>query len=489
MPGVNVTTATRSGPQLAGRAPSSTFFVSGLTERGRVDRAYEVNSMAQYEREFGTRVSFGTIYDTLRTFFEEGGVRAYVVRVVGAAATIGTLTLSDGAGTPLPTLRFDAKGAGAWSAGLSVQVATGTVPDTFKVLVTYGDDVESYDNLASPAAAVTAINRRSRWVVVTNLGSATAAPDNNPAVTAATALTAGTDDRASVVSGDYVTALDARAPADLGDGLVAIPGQLASVVGLAVLDHVVATNRLAALALGQAATSADAVDAASQLRGLAGSEHVGLFYPWLKVPDGAGGTRDVSPEGFVAAARTRAHLETGPERAPGGAISQASYVVDVTSVVGRVAGDSLDNAGVSVIRPIPGGGIRLYGWRSLSDDIDNYALLTGRDMLNYLEVEGERRLEQFVFRTVDARGHLFSDIAAELIGLVEPIRVRGGLYELFSGDGAQVDPGYAVNTSETVNTPQRLALNEVNAELGVRVSPTGAIINLLITKAGLTASL
>lgn len=489
MPGVNVTTATRSGPSAAGRAPASTFFVAGLTERGRTDKAYAVGSLAEFEAEFGGRVSYGTLHDTVRTFFEEGGLRAYVVRVVGAAATSGTLALSDQAATPVPTLRIDAKGAGTWSSGVTVAVAAGTLPDTFRLTIAYGDDVETYDNLASPAAAVTAINRRSQWVTATDLGSATVAPDNNPAVAPAAALSAGDDQRASVVATDYVTALDARATKDLGAGIVAVPGQTSAAVGAGLIAHGVTNNRLAALALAATATAEDAISAAATLRGTTGSEYAGLFFPWIKVPDGAGGTRNVSPEGYVAAVRTRAHLAEGPERAPGGEISQAEYVLDTVTAIDRATGDELDSAGVSAIRAIPGGGIRLYGWRSLSDDVDNYALLTGRDMLNYLVVEGERRLEQYVFRTVDPRGHLFSEIAAELVGLVEPIRVRGGLYALIDDQGNEIDPGYSVNTGPSVNTPARLAAQEVWAELGVRVSPTGAVINLIITKAGLTAAL
>lgn len=489
MPGVVVTTATRSGPATSGLAPAATFFVAGLTERGRTDKAYLLRSMADYEAEFGARTSYSAVYDGLRTFFEEGGSRAYLVRVVGAAATAGTKTLNDRAGSPVPTLKLDAKGPGTWSTGVTVAIEAGTASGTFKVVLAYGGLAEWYDNLSTSAEAATAINSRSNWVTATDLGSVTVAPDNQPAVAAATPLSAGVDDRAAVIAADYVSALNAKATIDLGAGAVAVPGQAASAVGAGLIAHAVANRRLALLAPAFGTTVANAIAAAQSLRGTSGGEYAGVFYPWVQVPDGAGGVRNVPPEGFVAAARARAHEQEGPWRAPGGEISVARYVTGVETELTRTQGDQLDSAEVSAIRKIAGS-VRLYGWRSLSSDETNYALLTGRDVLDYLVVEGEKRLEQYVFRTVDSRGHLFGEIAAEMTGLVEPLRVAGGLYELYDPEtGDLVDPGYRVDTGPSINTVETLLRNEVWVAVFIRVAPTGALIRLLITKAGLTATL
>lgn len=490
MPGVSVATATRSGPVAPTRAPASTFFVAGLTERGRTDAAVLVRSMADYEAEFGARVAYGSTWDAVKSYFEEGGTRAVIARTVGAAATVGTRTLLDRAAvTPLATLRIDAKGAGAWSSGVTVAVADGAIANTFKVTIAAVADgaiAEVYDNLASPAAAATAINNRSKWVTAADLGSATVAPGNNPAVLAATALSAGTDDRASVTAASYVAALNALATPGFGAGAVAIPGQTSALVGAGLIAHAKTNQRIALLAGAATATSGDLIGAAAPLRNADGA-YAGLFYPWVQVPDGAGGVRAISPEGFVAGARARAQLAEGPWRAPGGEISEARYVVGVVTPINRATGDSLDAANVSAIRTIANT-VRLYGWRSLSSDDQNYALLTGRDTLNHLVVEGEKRLEQYVFRTIDGRGHLFGELAAEIIGLVEPIRVLGGVYEAIDENGETIDPGYSVDVGPSVNTTATLLANEAHVALVVRISPTGALIRLLITKAGLTAS-
>lgn len=490
MPGVSVTTQTRGGPNIAGEAPAATFFVAGLTERGPSDKAVRVRSLAEYEEVFGKRVSYGHLYDALKTFFAENGFNAYVTRVVGDAASVGSLQLVDRAGTPLPTIQLDAVGAGSWSSGVTAEVANGTVTGTFKVIIKYDGATEVFDNLSTPADAVARINARDTWVTATDLGSATAAPANQPAVVAATPLSAGADDRASVVAQDYVDALDTYALADLGAGAVAVPGQVADDVGAGLIAHAKERNRLALLAVAQGDTQNQAIASAQALRSVSGSEHAGVFYPWVKIPDTSGvvgATLTVPPEAFVAAARARAHLQEGPWRAPGGRISAARFVTDVNQALTSSEANTLDDSEVNAIRIVENG-VRLYGWRSLSSDEDNYRMLTGRDVLNYLVVEADRILEDFVFRPIDGRGHLFSDINAAIVGLVEPIRAANGLFERVVG-GQTVDRGYAVDTGPEVNTPASIANNVARAALSVRVAPTGALIEFVITKVGQTATL
>jgi hypothetical protein len=47
---------------------------------------------------------------------------------------------------------------------------------------------------------------------------------------------------------------------------------------------------------------------------------IAILYPWVQIPDGVGGIRTISPEGFTAghrAAAIEAAGEAGPTRAPG----------------------------------------------------------------------------------------------------------------------------------------------------------------------------
>lgn len=484
-PGVSVTTAVRSGSASALRAPSSRLFIAGLAERGSSTEAVLLRGMADYESLFGARVSYGSLYDQLKTYFAEGGVEAYATRVVGPAATLGTLTLQDRAGVPVNTLRVDAANPGAWSSRITVQVMDGSIADTFRIIVRLdGDIVEDRTNLASPTAAQVAF-AASSYVRVTNLGSATVGPDNNPAVLAATALSAGADDRASVTTTHYVTALERFVPG-LGDGAVALPG-LGDAVHAGLVAHAKGHRRVALL-------SGDIDDTISELQTKAAAviddaEYAGLFAPWINVSDEAGGFRQIGPEGYVAAARARAHEQVGPWRAPAGAIATSNGILGLAVSYTEDEFDTLDASRVSVIRLIANT-VRLYNWRSLSADEENFKFLSARDMLNRLVVEGEDALEEFVFAPIDAKGQLLSSINASLVGIAESKRQAGGLFENVNpATGQLIDPGYSVDTGPSINSAASLANNEVKARLAVRVAPTGALVSLTIVKVGVLSGL
>jgi phage tail sheath protein FI len=485
--GVTVTTDAQVSGAAPEAAPASTFFVAGITERGDVDAPVLLRSMSDYKRLLGPRVAYGALFDSLTTFFAEGGSKAYVARAVGPAATVGTLTLVDRAGAPIDTLRIDAKDPGPWSQGVTIEVTDGIVPDSFNLLVREGGEIkERYDNLLSPADAIAKLTT-SGYVRATNLASATAAPNNNPAVMAPTALSAGADDRGAVTFATMITALD-RFGSDLGAGMVAIPGQSAANVATGVIAHARATGRVDALAPTAGSSVSSTGNQARALRNIAGAEHAGFFAPWVQVPDGAGGIRTISPEGYVAGLRARAHLEAGPWKVPAGEAGKARYVLGVEQQFTRADIDSLADDHVNVIRQT-GSSVRLYGYRSLSTDFLTWGMLTVRDLLNHLAVEGERRLERFVFRTIDGKGHLFAEAEGELLDLVEPIRKAGGLYERRTEAGEFVDPGYLIDTGPGVNTDDSLARNEMRVALFVRPSPTAELIRLTITRAAFRSDL
>lgn len=485
--GVIVKTATRSGTTKAITAPGGTYFPIGQAERGRTDAAVQIRSMQDFVNNFGARVTYGALFDDLNTFFSEGGANAFVTRVVGPAATKGTLTLVDRAGSPLSTLRVDALGAGAGSANIKVEVVAGTSSGTYRVnlydlTVSATTPLEIYNNLLTPANFATA-SANSLLVRATDLGSATAAPNNQPALISPTVLSTGTDDRASIVASNYTTAMTLLT-ADLGDGAVSVPGVGPS-VHAALVAHVTANDRIALLTAARGETTSNLKSFAAAQN----SEFSGLFAPWVTIPDDAGGSRSISPEGYVAAKRNLAAETEGPWRAPAGEIAEAQFVTGLDQVFDIPTANDLNDARVSVIRTV-GGTTRLYGWRSLSTDENNYALLTGRDVLNRVVIASLAALEPFVFSSIDGRGVLFKRVEASLAGICEPMRQAGGLFEnIDPNSNVILDKGYAVSCDATINTPTTLALNELIARVSIRVSPSAELIMLTVIKAGIGASL
>ena len=483
-PGVIVTTAVRSGSGSPVRAPSGQYMVVGLAERGPTDAPARINSMADYRRLFGGRVTYGALFDDLSLFFETGGSQAYVLRRVGPAATAGLLVLKDRtAATALDTLRVVAANPGAWSNRLTVEVTDATNPGTFRVVVRLdGAVVEDATNLASPAQAVTRF-ATSPYVRLIDLGSAAASPTNNPAPLPATALSAGADDRAAVTTAVMVAGLGLFDVA-LGDGAIAIPGA-GDAAHAGLLNHARQNRRVALLDTSRGTTVAGLVSSAGAASLLPGSEYGGLFAPYVLVSDGAGGNRAVSPVGYVAAQRNKAHT-VGPWIVPAGVNAVTPYLTGVDQTFTRDDHEVLDAGRVSPVRVVQGTP-RLYGWRSLSQQDVDYGLLSVADLLNRLVTECESRLEQFVFEPIDPYGRLFSRLSSSLIGILDPIRVQAGLYARVV-EGKQIDPGYTVDVGPAVNTAESLARNELRATIAVRFSPSAALISLTIVKVGVNAA-
>lgn len=492
MPGTEVLVETISGPSPRNRAPGSTYFVGGQTERGPIDEAILVRSMAELERLCGPRVTYGAIADDLAQYFGEGGPRAYVARTVGPAALPASSTLVDRAVAPLDTVTLEAKNPGAWGNTLTRQVANGVALNSVTITISGTPDGtdEVFEDLANPAAIVAAINAGSRWVTATNEGSATVAPNNNPAVSAATALAGGTDDRASIVTQDYLDAVDALFGEDLGAGAIAIPGQPSSAVGSGLLAHADERNRIAILATTSGQTPTAAETAAAAQAGVTGAEAGGLYYPWTKIAVGGGLTRTISPEGYVAAARARAHNQTGPWRAGAGEISRAKgIVVGLEREIDKATGDELNAARVNALRTI-GKNVQVYGVRSLSSNEIDWKFLTYRDFINDLVVEAKARLESSNFAVIDGQLNVFKAAEGIVLGILQPYVTAGGIFPRRDPDTGEVlDRGYVVDTGPGVNTPETILEGAIVVEFGVRPSPTAEIVRAIVRKAGLTAAL
>lgn len=478
MPGVTVTTATFTGPSATVLAPSGQAFFVGMAERGPTDVPALLRGYADYETWFGSRITASHLADTVKTFFAEGGSRCYVLRSVGASATTGTVTLNDRAGSPLPTLRIDAASPGDWSDDVDIVVADLTAGTTISVLLN-SQSVESAV-ITSPADAVEQF-AASKYIRVTDLASATAAPSNLPAA-GTFSLSAGDAKHANVNVGTYTSDL-AKLTYELGPGAVSIPG-VGTTVHSILVSHAAANNRVAILSCGETASTSAVKAAAANVN----SEFAGMFTPWVKIPTDTG-TRNIPPDGYVAGVRNRAHAQVGSWQVPAGAaFGVARYVLAPLYTYSRADGDDLDAGKVSAIRSIAGT-TRLYGWRSLSNDVANYSYLQYRDTLNTLVWQCEQTLEQFVFATIDGRGALLSSVNGALVGIVDPIARAGGFFARTDDSGKMLDPGYSVDTGNALNTLDTLAANEIKAKVSVRMSPTAALVSVTIVKVGLLAGL
>ena len=505
MPGISVTTGVRVGPSGSDIAPASAFFIAGSAQRGPTDKARLVLSMNQFESIYGSFTSDTTLYDYVKTYFEEGGTRCYVARAVGAGATAATVNVVDSASATVFSLT--AKSTGDWAntsggqQGLSATVAVAGGAVT--VTISYqGETVFT----AGPFSNETLPDGSTKYAKQFIVEAINAAPSLTELLTATVgaSLLAPTANPYPLISGADGTApsnteIDAALDLfdyDLGAGAVAAPGFTGATIWGPLRDHAVANRRIAYLGFGNGAsfdTTAEVISAADDYWGTTASareqaSYMAFFWPWVNVPDGYGSTRSQSPEAFAAAARARAHVATGPWRAGAGELTSARYVTGLVQEVTRTMANTLDDGRVNALRVI-NGAVRVYGARSVSADETNWRFITYRDTLNYITAAAEASLEPLVFKPIDGRGSLFGEVEAALTAIMEPIRTSGGIYEGFNPDtGQPVDPGYSVDVSSVNNPTANLALGTVTANVGVRVSPVADKYNITITKSTLTAA-
>jgi len=488
MPGVVVNTGVRIGGAGAEQAPSSTLFIVGTAERGRTG-AFTVRSMSEFVSEYGDYSGDGSLHQNVQMFFEEGGIRAVVARVVGPSATSGTLALKDSA--DVNAIVLTAANKGEWSENVNVTVVNNTSSFTLDIKLK-GTSILS-GTFSTNAEAIAAVNNTISNVLVATAGTSTNLPD-----TITDDLTAGDAQLDDVTDTHYIDALDEFGD-ELGTGVVAIPGRYGSSIWDALADHAEANKRVAFASFSSSTSHSAAISAASSYAGTTAADkskfgHIAFYWPQVVAPDGAGGSRALSPEAYVAAVRARQIIATGGPWKPAAGISSAArFVIGLSSngaatKVPKTIANALDDGRVNAIRVIDGQ-IRVYGARSASSDTVNWRYITYRDTVNQVATNCEQALEQFVFSPIDNRKTLFGSISSTLVSILETVKDNGGLYSMVDALGNDVDRGYSVEVNDSLNPVSNLAEGRIAARIGIRVAGVADLITLTITKSSLTAAL
>lgn len=271
--------------------------------------------------------------------------------------------------------------------------------------------------------------------------------------------------------------------ADLGPGAVAIAGQGATVAA-DVAAHAKANGRLGLVCGSVADTAAEAIAASAVVSGEEGADHVVYLWPFVTVP---GLVDPIEPIGFAAGVRARAHSSKfGPAQSPMAADFGTSRFVNGIESVGAVTDaefKDLDDGKVSVIR-IVAGKLRQYGWRVAANPVgDLNGNLAGgekRDLINAIAWEASQIGEKWVGQVIDGRGIALGAFSGDLTGMLANYAATGALYAKLDDDGAVLDGGYSVNVGPDVNPPASLAAKQLNAELGIRLSPTAEWVTITI---------
>ena len=256
MPGVNVTTAVRSGPVGAGDIVAGQVFMVGEAERGPTDEPTLLRSFSDYTTYYGNYKS-SNLYAHVKTYFDEGGTRCYVQRVVGAGAGAGTVNLTSNSGASAG-MTITAKNVGAWAANLSVEVLGADTAGYRLKFVLDGSTLLTTRDLVTVADGINFVNASAVNHLVeatTTLTDAQADDDNNNLDEAsAAALSSSAQDGAAVSDTEVVAALatddTGKLSPNLNTGAVCAPGRTGSAIWNALASHAGDFNRVALCAFG-----------------------------------------------------------------------------------------------------------------------------------------------------------------------------------------------------------------------------------------------
>lgn len=475
-PGVEVNVVDAAPPR---SAPVSidTWFAVGFTESGPDDPVL-VRSFGEFQRRFGNRSGYQTSYDSVETFFRDGGSRMYFQRVFGPAPTKGFKVLNDNAAQP--TLKVESKSAGSLSAQMMVAV---TVPSTglFQIIMT--DQVSGAVLETTPEFTTKqdAIDWSSASDVINIVSAGPSALD--PVASAAASLSGGTDDMANATDTQWVAALD-KMGSELGPGQVSAPGRTTSTLQKALLEHAYEMNRVALLDTAYAATPSKAalITQADGLRDDPNARYGALFAPWAEVPGVVANTLRLVPYSAVQAALMARSAR--PNQPAAGVNGQSRYAIGVVGAFNDTDREELNEAGVDIAREMYGG-VRTYGYRTLADPakLPQWIGLNNVRLVMEVKAKAYAIAEDFTFSQIDGEGRVFTRFGGALVGMLVPYYEDGALY------GATAAEAFAVDVGGAVNTPETIAAGEIRAVIYLRTSPFAELVHIDIVKVQITEAL
>ena len=470
-PGVYVQETLNPIQPVVGPSSTSVGAFFGANDRGPTTPTL-ITSWSQYVTKFG---SWNTTADNnlplaAYMFFANGGNAAYFTRVTGAGAVAATRTLNDRAGTPLATLKVTALNFGTWGNNINITVSNSTTTGYFNLVVYYGGSTEAYiveqwtdiTMVATDARyAPKVINNNSAYIVVADQLSATAAPNNNPAVVTNQALSTGTNGSA-ITGSDIVSALTKLDTIE--QSLVLnIPGYQDATTVNGAISYAAARGDVFVVIDGKDDTVANQLSIAATYTA---SSQAAVYYPQLTIADPTvtvgsptGATLTVGAGPAVVGLYAATDALRGVFKAPAGIQARLAGVVSVPSLSNADL-DSLNSAAapINAIKYVPGSGIVVYGARTLKAGyVDRYVPV--RRTLIYLQKSLKDLTRFAVFEPNDQR--LWTQLDATISSFLTAFWSQGGLF------GATPSAAYFVKVDAENNTQASIDNGIVNIQVGV----------------------
>jgi phage tail sheath protein FI len=443
-PGVYVEEIERGPKPIEGVSTSTTAFL-GETERGPT-KPRLVTSYGEYLRIFGDVFTSATgdpkyLPYAVKSFFDNGGRRAYIARIAGAGGVIAKLGI--------PPFTITAVGPGAASNRTWVRIEPGSTTDAstnplgFRLLIYYWDRAASnvpfdpvLDTTTLPRPSATELfddlrfeaDSPNYWDKRVNHGnSALVTLDVTPGTTMSTTFPATpptVPPTPLVAPGPLAGGVDGATPGPaeyLGDdaqidkrtGLSALaldPYRDIAIVAApdapgGAVKHVIThcqNNRYRFAVLDSQANKAVSSSLDPRSEGDIGdTKYAAFYYPWIWVSDPRSGARiKIPPSGSVCGIYALSDNTRGVWKAP--ANETIAGAIDLEYDVTHGEQEILNPRGVNVIRRFPGRGIRVWGARTLSSD-PLWKYINVRRLFIFLEASIYNSTQWVVFEPNDPK--------------------------------------------------------------------------------------
>lgn len=460
-----VTVTLSESPGANSGVPTSvgTLFAAGVTDQG-VTTPVLCQSMTDYTNQYGPRSTTSSdLYDTANYFFANGGSQAYFIRVSDDTATSASLTLEDT--TPAATLTVTALTPGTDGNDLYVQVTS----TDLLIEDGSGDVLETWPYADSSNAEL--IGVESAYVTIAQVGSKTTAP----AVISATALAGGAD-ASDITDANAVSAL-AGFTADLGPGVVTLPGRTSATAVVGLFEHALNNNRFAVGEQADASTSAAAIAALDALDIPVEAQKSGIVVQGRPVVYGTGGVNTTIPASGAVAAVIAQAAATGTNPVP------AFSAFPLNGLVGFTTGQNISQiypTGVNWtqddINAMADAGLCAFAYKLsgvlclnefVTPDTNDDVFFEGTAWIGAMMLVAQCQAlgEKYEGAKIDGQGLVLTALHGDLSTIVTNLWTDGVLYGDSADDAASITTGAPVNTATTAEAGQ------LNAQLAAKIAP------------------
>jgi phage tail sheath protein FI len=511
-PGVYVEEIQAGSRPIEGVGTAVAAFV-GLAKRGPFNAPTLVSNWSQFTSTFGEFVAGSYLAHAVYGYFMNGGGNCYVVRIGQDGSADGNGNSSRAREVPaapqaqLGRIRIVALDPQSRSGEITVEVTDpgGDQPaaDMFKLLIKQGGQVVEEFDRATVAKGrqnvATMVNNASKLIRIEEAPAGMGVADRPP--TGSSVSLSAPPPPAAVPSprlttDDYVGNVSERT----GFGgleavdevtMVAVPDLMSAYqVGAVDLETVQAVH-LAMIAhcelMGDRVAILDPPPGlnAQQIKewrmNKAGydSKYATLYWPWIRVFDPPTGHNVfVPPSGHVAGVWGRNDDERGVHKAPANEVIRGAVALETQ--ITKTEHGLLNPVGINCIRSFPGGGIRIYGARTLSTSDPAWRYLNVRRLFNYLEESILNGTQWVVFEPNDDA--LWARIRRTISAFLVNEWRRGALF------GLTPDEAFYVKCDRETNPAEGIDAGQVVCEIGVApVKPAEFVIFRLAQFSGGTS--